>query len=121
MKFDRGYISPYFVTDNKTMKCELEDPYVLICEKKISGCARGQRHPLRTRAAGSREGRLCLVLTPRQTLLSARSIQSIIPGLEQVLKTQRPLLIISEDVESGKGRRRAGTPCPRVPLDPPGC
>jgi len=39
MKFDRGYISPYFVTDQKTMKCELEDPYVLICEKKISGCA----------------------------------------------------------------------------------
>lgn len=37
MKFDRGYISPYFVTDQKTMKCELEDPYVLICEKKISG------------------------------------------------------------------------------------
>ncbi|KAL4448217.1 hypothetical protein ABPG75_005436 [Micractinium tetrahymenae] len=64
MKFDRGYISPYFVTDQKTMKCELEDPYVLICEKKISGIA------------------------------------SIIPVLEQVLKTQRPLLIISEDVES---------------------
>eukprot|EP00887_Chlorella_sp_A99_P004323 scaffold15.g4323.t1 len=93
MKFDRGYIRrargagargqgargrrarghlrgpgardcPYFVTDQKTMKCELEDPFILICEKKISG------------------------------------IQSIIPVLEQVLKTQRPLLIISEDVES---------------------
>ena len=65
MKFDRGYISPYFVTDQKTMKCELEDPFVLIVEKKISGIA------------------------------------AIIPVLEQVLKTQRPLLIISEDVESG--------------------
>ncbi|GAB4817265.1 hypothetical protein N2152v2_004311 [Parachlorella kessleri] len=64
MKFDRGYISPYFVTDQKTMKCELEDPFILICEKKISG------------------------------------IQSIIPVLEQVVKTQRPLLIIAEDVES---------------------
>ena len=36
MKFDRGYISPYFVTDPKTMKAELEDPYILIVEKKIS-------------------------------------------------------------------------------------
>lgn len=64
MKFDRGYISPYFVTDQKTMKVELEDPYILICEKKISG------------------------------------IQTIIPVLEQVIKTQRPLLIVAEDVES---------------------
>jgi hypothetical protein len=39
MKFDRGYISPYFVTDAKTMKAELEDPYILIFDKKISGWA----------------------------------------------------------------------------------
>eukprot|EP00195_Chlamydomonas_chlamydogama_P015198 CAMPEP_0202889864 /NCGR_PEP_ID=MMETSP1392-20130828/417_1 /ASSEMBLY_ACC=CAM_ASM_000868 /TAXON_ID=225041 /ORGANISM="Chlamydomonas chlamydogama, Strain SAG 11-48b" /LENGTH=570 /DNA_ID=CAMNT_0049573293 /DNA_START=61 /DNA_END=1773 /DNA_ORIENTATION=+ len=39
MKFDRGYISPYFITDQKTMKCELENPLILICEKKISGLA----------------------------------------------------------------------------------
>ena len=38
MKFDRGYISPYFVTDAKTMKAELEDPFILIAEKKISSC-----------------------------------------------------------------------------------
>lgn len=37
MKFDRGYISPYFVTDSKTMRCEMEDPYILLFEKKISG------------------------------------------------------------------------------------
>ena len=39
MKFDRGYISPYFVTDPKTMKAELDSPLILIVEKKISGCA----------------------------------------------------------------------------------
>ena len=64
MKFDRGYISPYFVTNNKTMKCELENAYVLVFEKKISG------------------------------------LNTILPLLEGVLKTQRPLLIIAEDVES---------------------
>ncbi len=37
MKFDRGYISPYFITDPKTMKAELESPYILIVEKKVSG------------------------------------------------------------------------------------
>src|SRR5262245_18454589 len=36
MQFDRGYLSPYFVTDHQTMECELEDPYILIYEKKIS-------------------------------------------------------------------------------------
>lgn len=40
MKFDRGYISPYFITDQKTMKAELDNPLILIVEKKISGCAR---------------------------------------------------------------------------------
>lgn len=41
MKFDRGYISPYFVTDQKTMKVELENPLILICEKRISGWVHG--------------------------------------------------------------------------------
>ena len=36
MQFDRGYLSPYFVTDPQKMECELEDPYILIYEKKIS-------------------------------------------------------------------------------------
>ncbi len=64
MKFDRGYISPYFVTDNKTMKCEFDNPYILIFEKKISGLA------------------------------------SVLPILEGVIKAQRALVIIAEDVES---------------------
>lgn len=40
MRLDRGYISAFFVTDPKTMKAELDSPYILIVEKKISGCAR---------------------------------------------------------------------------------
>jgi len=64
MKFDRGYISPYFITDNKTQTADLENPYILLVEKKIG------------------------------------SIQSLIPLLEMVVKSQRPLLIVAEDVES---------------------
>mmetsp|Transcript_17867 Transcript_17867/g.41662 ORF Transcript_17867/g.41662 Transcript_17867/m.41662 type:complete len:583 (-) Transcript_17867:49-1797(-) len=64
MKLDRGYISPYFITDNKTQKVEMDKPLVLIHEKKIS------------------------------------SVQSMLPLLEQVAKTQRALLIIAEDVDS---------------------
>eukprot|EP00742_Colponemidia_sp_Colp-10_P001536 GILJ01001647.1.p1 GENE.GILJ01001647.1~~GILJ01001647.1.p1 ORF type:complete len:591 (-),score=150.34 GILJ01001647.1:310-2082(-) len=63
MKFDRGFISPYFITNAKTQKVELDDPLILIYDKKIS------------------------------------SLQSILPLLEGVVKTQRPLLIIAEDIE----------------------
>lgn len=64
MRFDRGYISPYFITDNKAQTCEFEKPLILLMEKKIS------------------------------------TLQSIVPLLESVVRSQRPLLIISEDVES---------------------
>jgi len=64
MKFDRGYISPYFITNPKTQKAELENAYVLIVDRKVSGLA------------------------------------TILPVLEAVLKVQRPLLIVAEDVES---------------------
>ncbi|MFT5358113.1 MAG: chaperonin GroEL [Polyangiales bacterium] len=63
MQFDRGYLSPYFATENDTMKAELENPYILIYEKKIS------------------------------------SMKDLIPVLEQVAQTQRPLLIVAEDIE----------------------
>ncbi len=63
MQFDRGYLSPYFVTDPQKMECELEDPYILIYEKKIS------------------------------------SNKDLVPVLEKVLNTGKPVLIISEDVE----------------------
>src|SRR4051794_21739578 len=63
MQFDRGYISPYFVTDADKMRAVLEDPYVLIHEKKLS------------------------------------SLQSLLPLLEGVVQSGKPLLIVAEDVE----------------------
>lgn len=63
MQFDRGYLSPYFVTNTEKLKVELEDPYILIHEKKLS------------------------------------NLQAMIPLLEQVVQSGRPLLIIAEDVE----------------------
>jgi chaperonin GroEL len=63
MQFDRGYLSPYFVTDAERMECVLENPYVLIHEKKIS------------------------------------NMRDLLPLLEQVAKSGRPLLILAEDVE----------------------
>jgi chaperonin GroEL len=63
MQFDRGYLSPYFVTDPERMEAVLEDPYILIYEKKIS------------------------------------SMKDLLPILEQVARSGKPLLIISEDVE----------------------
>jgi len=64
MRFDRGYISPYFINDNKAQVCEYENPLILLVESKVS------------------------------------SLQSIVPLLESVVRSQRPLLIIAEDVES---------------------
>jgi chaperonin GroEL len=63
MQFDRGYISPYFVTNADKMRVEMEDPYLLIYEKKLSG------------------------------------LQELLPLLEAVVQTGKPLLIIAEDVE----------------------
>ena len=63
MQFDRGYLSPYFITNAEKMLVELEDPYILIHEKKLSG------------------------------------LQPMLPLLEAVVQTGRPLLIIAEDVE----------------------
>src|SRR6202043_2456936 len=63
MQFDRGYISPYFVTNADKMRVEMEDPYLLICEKKLSG------------------------------------LQELLPLLETVVQSGKPLVIIAEDVE----------------------
>src|SRR6266446_4315121 len=62
MQFDRGYISPYFITNADKMRVEMEDPYILINEKKLSG------------------------------------LQELLPLLESVVQTGKPLLIIAEDV-----------------------
>ncbi len=63
MQFDRGYLSPYFVTNAEKMVAELENPYILLHEKKLSG------------------------------------LQAMLPVLESVVQSARPLLIVSEDVE----------------------
>jgi chaperonin GroEL len=63
MQFDRGYVSPYFITNPEKMRVELEDPYILIHEKKLTG------------------------------------LQAMVPLLESVIQTSKPLLIIAEDVE----------------------
>ncbi|WP_423065189.1 chaperonin GroEL [Devosia sp. CN2-171] len=63
MQFDRGYLSPYFVTNPEKMRVELEDPYILLHEKKLS------------------------------------NLQPMLPVLEAIVQTGKPLLIIAEDVE----------------------
>ncbi len=63
MQFDRGYLSPYFVTDRQSMEVELEDAYILLAEEKVS------------------------------------SAQDILPLLEEIARSNKPLLIIAEDVE----------------------
>ena len=63
MQFDRGYLSPYFITNADKMVCELEDVYILLHEKKLS------------------------------------SLQAMLPILEAVVQSQKPLLIIAEDIE----------------------
>ncbi|MCR9239409.1 MAG: chaperonin GroEL [Alphaproteobacteria bacterium] len=63
MQFDRGYLSPYFVTNSEKMITELEDPYILLHEKKLS------------------------------------NLQAMLPILEKVVQSGRPLMIIAEDVE----------------------
>jgi chaperonin GroEL len=63
MQFDRGYLSPYFVTNSEKMVCDLEDPFILLHEKKLS------------------------------------NLQAMLPILEAVVQSSRPLLIIAEDIE----------------------
>src|SRR5216117_1913006 len=63
MQFDRGYISPYFITNADKMRVDMEDPYILIYESKLSG------------------------------------LQELLPLLEAVVKTSKPLVIIAEDIE----------------------
>ena len=64
MQFDRGYISPYFVTNSEKMEASLENPYIFLYDKKIS------------------------------------TLKEILPVLEQIIQTGRPLLIIAEDIDS---------------------
>ena len=63
LQFDRGYLSPYFVTDTSTMEAVLEDPYILVCDRKLN------------------------------------FLKDMLPLLEQVAKSSRPILFIAEDIE----------------------
>src|SRR5205807_734240 len=63
MRFDKGYISPYFVTDPERMETVLDDPYILLCASKIS------------------------------------AVKDLLPVLEKVMQSNKPLMIIAEDVE----------------------
>jgi chaperonin GroEL len=63
MQFDRGYLSPYFINNQESMSADLEDPYILLCDKKIS------------------------------------NIRDMLPILEAVAKSGKPLLVIAEDIE----------------------
>lgn len=63
MEFDRGYLSPYFITDSERMTCVMDDPYILVVDKKIS------------------------------------TMKDLVPVLEDVLRTNKPLLIIAEDID----------------------
>ena len=63
MQFDRGYLSPYFINNQDSMSADLEDPYILLCDKKIS------------------------------------NIRDLLPVLESVAKSGKPLMVIAEDIE----------------------
>lgn len=84
MQFDLGYISPYFVTNVDKMSADMEEPYILIYEKKVPG------------------------------------LQALLPLLELVAQSGRPLLVIAEDIEGefrnrfcGRGRSRVMSACAR--------
>jgi chaperonin GroEL len=87
MRFDKGYISPYFVTDPERMEAVLEDPYILIANSKIS------------------------------------AVKDLLPILEKVMQSGKPLAIIAEDVEgealATSSSTRSAAPSSRLPSRPP--
>ena len=107
MKFDRGYISPYFVNDPKTQKVELEDAYILLVSGASCACAR-RRLLCCARLTSLLPSPPSRHYRPPSPLSRARSqvekkvstLASILPILEAVLRENKPLLIIAEDVES---------------------
>ena len=75
MQFDRGYLSPYFITNAEKMIAELEDRYILIFEKKLS------------------------------------SLQPMLPVLEAVVQTGKPLVIVAEESKARRSPRSSSTSC----------
>src|SRR5438067_2130862 len=82
MQFDKGYLSPYMITDPERMEAVLEDPYVLIANQKIG------------------------------------AVKDLLPVLEQVIQSGKPLLIVAEDVEGESRSCPAASPWSRSALRP---
>eukprot|EP00501_MAST-03F_sp_TOSAG23-6_P002679 GSMAST32.ASY1.ANO1.2826.1 assembled CDS len=100
MKFDRGYISPYFINDQKTQKVEFENPRILFHEAKISQMQYNNLNDDMLNTLYHLSG-LMLVLQPIIVIMCMNLISfSLVPILEQTHKEGRPLVIVAEDVET---------------------
>ncbi len=111
MQFDRGYLSAYFVTNTEKMECEMEKPYILIYDKKISNLkdflpilepAVQTGRPLLVIAEDVDSEALTTLVVNRLRIYDKKisNLKDFLPILEPAVQTGRPLLVIAEDVDS---------------------